>query len=166
MENEITEPGVQKQFRFMLADDDADDRFFFEKAIGTIFPHTEISFVTDGEKLFTFLEEHLNELPDVIFLDLNMPRKNGTECLRHIRANRNYDEIAIVIYTTLSNELMEENNTVGDNLYEEGAHYYIRKPDLHKLSRILQHILNLLREGNLKRPEKELFILHLLEDSE
>jgi DNA-binding response OmpR family regulator len=46
---------------------------------------TKLDVVSDGEELMKYLDDEANSLPDFLFLDLNMPRKNGTECLEEIR---------------------------------------------------------------------------------
>src|SRR4051812_44822613 len=99
------------RFHFLLADDDYDDRHFFEIAIKKLYPRTRFSFVTDGEKLMDFLNKNIESPPDVLFLDLNMPRKNGSECLIEIRNNKNLDRMAVIIYSTASH------NEVADVLH-------------------------------------------------
>jgi CheY-like chemotaxis protein len=152
IQSEVPELRLPKQFHFLLADDDNDDRFFFEKALKNLLPLTKVSFVEDGEKLMTFLAGSA-ELPDVLFLDLNMPRKNGHECLKEIKLNAAYSKMAIIIYSTSAHD------NVADVLYENGAHYYIRKPDLIGLQKVLQHVLFLLIEERIDRPARDKFVL-------
>lgn len=71
----------------LLADDDADDRLFFKEAMEEINSDTLVSFVNDGSQLMYFLNQTGILMPHIIFLDLNMPVKNGMECLKEIRAN-------------------------------------------------------------------------------
>jgi CheY-like chemotaxis protein len=70
-----------KSINILLADDDTDDCFFFEKALREISITTQLTSVSDGERLMDHLSKNLGKLPDVLFLDLNMPRKSGFECL-------------------------------------------------------------------------------------
>lgn len=146
---------MPEQFHFLLADDDADDRFFFEKAIKKLHLPTKFSFAEDGVELMEFLNANINKLPDVVFLDLNMPRKNGAECLTEIKKNPLLKDMAIIIYST------SQHNDVADVLYDNGAHYYVRKPDYLTLEKVLQHILMLLIEKKLGRPERDKFVLML-----
>ena len=73
----------------LLADDDADDRFFFGKALKELPISTELTTVEDGEKLMSYLLKNSEKLPDVLFLDLNMPRKNGSNVFRRSKAMKN-----------------------------------------------------------------------------
>ena len=78
---------TQKQLRILLADDDMDDRYVFELAIKELSKEILLSSVVDGEKLMAFLIDDSNQLPDILFLDINMPRKNGLDCLVEIKQN-------------------------------------------------------------------------------
>ena len=69
------------------AEDDKDDRFFFEKALAEISFNTNLTTVLDGEQLMDYLLKNPEQLPDIIFLDLSMPRKNGFECLAELKEN-------------------------------------------------------------------------------
>ncbi len=113
----------------ILAEDDADDREFFEEALKEISIETTLTTVKDGAELMTVLDENLNEPPPphVIFLDLNMPRKNGIECLKEIRANPKHQKIPVVIFSTSAYPDAVENS------YSLGANCYIRKPNSHQL---------------------------------
>ncbi|MBC8048251.1 MAG: response regulator, partial [Fimbriimonadaceae bacterium] len=79
----------------LLADDDKDDRYFFDKALKQIPIATHLKTVADGEKLMDYLLKNDVPLPDVLFLDLNMPRKNGSECLAEIKRNEKLKEIPV-----------------------------------------------------------------------
>lgn len=141
----------------LLADDDKDDRFFFDKALKELPTQTNLTTVGDGEQLMKYLLENSSKLPDVLFLDLNMPRKNGTECLAEIKDNEKLKDLPVVIYST---SLQEE---VAEQLYKAGANYYVRKTDLAELKTILLRVLNLMIEKNFKRPSREEFIVTLAE---
>lgn len=68
---------MSKQLNNLLADDVRDDRFFFDKALKTVPISTHLPTVKDWEELMNFLVKDIKQLSDVIFLNLNMPRKNG-----------------------------------------------------------------------------------------
>ena len=72
----------------LLAEDDTDDRFFFDKVLQGIPIDTRLTTVNNGEQLMKYLLENQDQLPDVLFLDINMPRKNGFECVSEIRTNK------------------------------------------------------------------------------
>ena len=107
----------------LLADDDADDRLFFKEAMEEINADSLISFVNDGIKLMYFLNQPGIRLPNIVFIDLNMPVKNGMECLKEIRANKRFKDLVIAIYSTSGSE---------HDIHEafiQGANIYIKKPN-------------------------------------
>ncbi|HWA34949.1 MAG TPA: response regulator [Cyclobacteriaceae bacterium] len=111
----------KKKLRVVLADDDPDDRELFGAALAEVDASTELVAVEDGESLFKKLET--TAPPDIIFLDLNMPRKNGRECLAELHANNAYDNVAVIIYSTsMSPQEIADAWTLG-------AACLIRKPD-------------------------------------
>ena len=136
----------------LLADDDIDDRFFFNKILKKLSILSQLTTVENGEELMTYLMNHSRELPDVLFLDLNMPRKNGSECLSAIKEDETLKHLPVIIYST---HLHEEDS---DIFYDMGAHYYIRKTDMIELARILHFILNELVKNKFARPPKDQFI--------
>lgn len=81
----------------LLADDDKDHAILFERMIRKEYPAMQISYVNDGEQLICFL--HLNKV-DLLFLDLNMPCKNGYECLSEIRKEPALKDLPIVVYSS------------------------------------------------------------------
>ena len=99
----------KKEIHVLLADDDEDDRQFFTDAINVVAPRLKLSTVQDGEELIKRLKKNTTELPDVIFLDLNMPYKNGIECLKEIRSLDFLRKIPILIYSTSTNTDQVEN---------------------------------------------------------
>ena len=85
------------QLNILLADDDADDCLFFTEALTGSPLSTHLTTVPDGEHLMQLLSNEKYELPDVLFLDLNMPRKNGFECLSEIKQNSKLNMLSVVI---------------------------------------------------------------------
>jgi len=141
-----------RDVRVLLADDDADDRDFFMDAVSEVAPNVKVETVTNGEQLIHRLSNGL-PLPHIIFLDLNMPVKDGHECLEEIRGNDKFRHIPIVIYSTSSsNEHIEET-------YAGGASLYVRKPDsFGDLKAIAKKILTLDWDDH-QRPSRENFYL-------
>jgi CheY-like chemotaxis protein len=136
-----------------LADDDADDRMFFEDALKQLPIPAQLTLSNDGLELMCNLE---TVIPDVIFLDLNMPRKNGFQCLEEIRSTPNLKDIPIVIFSTTANE------DAVNKTYQLGANYYICKPhSFELLVKAIETVLTL--EILLKsQPPKENFILTIV----
>ena len=104
-----------------LADDDEDDRLLFKEALSNIPLKSNIVEFENGVDLMSELLKCIN-LPDVIFLDLNMPLMNGYDCLNDIRSESKFSNIPIVIYSTSYNQRDIE------RLKEDGANRYIQKP--------------------------------------
>lgn len=107
----------------LLADDDESDRFLFIEAFEELNLKTQVYTVNDGVQLLEYLSQKEGPLPNILFLDLNMPRKNGLECLREIKSNEQLKGISVVIYSTSASEKDLEETF----LY--GAHVYIKKPN-------------------------------------
>lgn len=120
----------------ILADDDSDDCHFFKKALEELSVSASLKTFHDGEHLMDYLQEKDRHLPSVIFLDINMPRKNGVECLSEIKQNKHLSEIPIVMFST-SNEW-----DIINMLFQSGAHVYIHKPkDFSQLKQVIYHAL-------------------------
>lgn len=121
-----------------LADDDEDDRLLFKEAIEEIGIRTKLSLFIHGKELMDYLSLPKIILPDVIFLDLNMPIKNGMQCLKEIRRNSRFNEIAIAIYSTSSSEKDIEETFI------HGANIYLQKPnDFLDLREAVDKVLNI-----------------------
>ncbi len=150
-------PTANKPLSIMLADDDLDDRFFFETALSKLSISTKLATIDDGERLISYFSQNSDKLPDILFLDLNMPRKNGYECLKEIKSNKKILSLPIVIYSTSLHE------DVADELYNNGADYYMRKTSLIELKKGLHHVLTMIVEKKFTRPERNKFVLRLAE---
>jgi len=98
---------MTKPITILVADDDADDRMLIKDAFEEAKLNNEIHFVEDGEQLLSYLRresEYANmageAYPGIILLDLNMPRKDGREALREIKADAELKRIPVVVLTT------------------------------------------------------------------
>ena len=139
----------------LLADDDIDDCIFFKEGLAEFMLPTHLTTVRDGEQLMQLLNE-TKELPHVLFLDLNMPRKNGFECLSEIKLSNKLKHFPVVIFTTSFEQ------EVVNQLYQNGAQYFIRKPpEFSRFRKIIQHTISLLAQGNISQPTRENFVLTL-----
>ena len=105
-----------------LAEDDVEDIEFFTNIISDISPDIKISVANNGIQLMGFLENS-KQLPDLIFLDLNMPLKNGIECLQEIKNTAIWKRIKTVILSTSFNPEQKK------ELYKLGADLCLQKPN-------------------------------------
>ena len=106
----------------ILADDDLDDCFLFREALSELPVKTTLTVVNDGDALLNSLALSAAEPPNLIFLDLNMPRKDGMECLREIKGTEILQKIPVVIFSTFINEGLTK------SLIEMGVVECIMKP--------------------------------------
>ncbi len=115
---------MNKQIRIFLADDDEDDCLLFRDALNEINPEYELVTAKDGVEIIEALVDKIPPQPLCLFLDINMPRKNGLDCLKEIRNSESetLNQIPIVMFSTS----MDENYIDRAHLY--GANYYMRKP--------------------------------------
>ena len=142
--------------RLLLADDDADDRMFFKDALEELPVKSLLNTVNDGEQLINLLTSESAVLPDLLFLDLNMPRKTGFECLDEIKRNEKLRSLPVIIYSTSLNK------EVVDLLYEKGAHRYIRKPgDFSSLKKVIHEAIIDFLQNIKTQPGKENFVIQI-----
>ncbi len=140
----------------ILADDDEDDRMFFKDAIDELKVKTKVTLVNDGVEMMEYLNNPDNSLPNVIFLDLNMPRKNGLECLKEIRSNSVLKDLSIAIYSTSASEEDIEETFV------KGANIYIKKPnDFNDLKKVLSDVIHLNWQYHTSGLNKDNFMLSI-----
>ena len=104
--------------RILLADDDKDDRTDFIEAFETLKIATTVETVKNGIELMKYLNEPSATLPHLLFLDLNMPKKSGLECLIEIKQMERLKNLTVVIYSTSSSEKdIEDTFLSGANVY-------------------------------------------------
>ena len=140
----------------LLADDDDDDRLFFKDAIEEVKVKTIINMVNDGVELMNYLLKPEIHLPNLVFLDLNMPRKNGMECLKEIRSNNKLKDLTIAIYSTSAMEKDIEETFV------KGANIYIKKPkEFEELKNILTKVITINWQYHTSGLNKENFLLSI-----
>jgi CheY-like chemotaxis protein len=130
-----------KQLNVLLADDDIDDCNFFKKALDELPLPTDLNIVHDGEALMKMLNSETGPLPHVIFLDINMPRKNGFECLSELKQNDRLKDVPVIMFSTSNSR--DAMNT----LFKTGADVYIRKPgNFEQLKELIHHALPMATE--------------------
>lgn len=104
-----------------IIDDDEDDQHFIRAAFTDCQPAINIVSLSDGEELLPKLTE-ADELPRLILLDVNMPRKNGFETLKELRAIADYADLPVVMLTTSSAEEDRQRSMA------LGANHFLTKP--------------------------------------
>ena len=121
----------------ILADDDESDRTNFTEALEESRIKTVVYAVKDGVELMEFLTREDTPVPHILFLDLNMPMKNGLTCLKEIRSIEKLKDVAVAIYSTSSYEKDIEET------FHYGANVYIKKPtDFDTLKKVLHKVLS------------------------
>lgn len=141
----------QIPLNILLADDDADDRSFFEKALKEIPIDSRLATVNDGEQLMDYLSKNSDQLPDVLFLDLSMPRKGGFECLTEMKDDSKLKDISIVMFSTSYTQDFNYELSMIKVLYKLGVQDYIRKPgSIAELKKLIFHSLcKVIKESRL-----------------
>lgn len=115
----------------MIVEDDADDRHYFSNAVKEIDASYECLEAWNGAQALQLLRK-AKQLPDFIFIDINMPLMNGLDCLEKLKEDEQLKHIPVIIYTTSK---YQENS---DYTRELGASYFITKPiDLKKLPQLI-----------------------------
>jgi CheY-like chemotaxis protein len=130
-----------KQLNVLLADDDIDDCNFFKKALTELPLPTRLTTVHDGEELMEILRRETDELPHVIFLDINMPRKNGFECLAELKESDRLKDLPVIMFST------SNSRDAMSKLFKTGADVYVRKPgNFEQLKELIHHALPMATE--------------------
>lgn len=121
------------------ADDDEDDRLLFIDALDELNLPVKVHQLEDGQALLDVLFRKAGQLPEIVFLDINMPGKNGFECLKELRAAAGQlSEVKVVMLSTSGNP---ENI---NRSFELGADLYAIKPSTFQGFKILlQDIITL-----------------------
>ncbi|MCW3086150.1 MAG: response regulator [Bacteroidetes bacterium] len=136
----VTRNKKEDEIHILLADDDNDDREFFMEAMSESIPNAVVTTAKNGMELMSTIIEKKDRLPDIIFLDLNMPCKNGQECLKEIKKMQQFKNIPVVMYSTSSTRADVE------NAYKEGANLYVKKPNSYaELKKIASKITSLVQ---------------------
>ncbi|MFO7868732.1 MAG: response regulator [Bacteroidales bacterium] len=143
-----------QNLNILLADDDKADCLLFKDALAELSVPARLTIVHNGEQVIEELTTKGTVLPDVLFLDLNMPRKNGFATLGAIKHNSELQNLPVIILSTYSEQDMI---TV---VFKDAAHYYICKPvDFLQLKKVIYEALTLVTQKNNPLPLKENFII-------
>jgi CheY-like chemotaxis protein len=151
--NETNKNDSGQPFKVIMADDDRDDQEMFQEALEETKIPTELTTVDNGQELMDNLKDPKEPNPDIIFLDINMPVKDGKECLEEIKQDKELKDIPTVMYTT-STDARDIEDT-----YKAGADLYVPKPvSFNKLVLIIKKIFSF-KWSDLLRPIRKTFLL-------
>lgn len=134
---------AMENYYVCLADADPEQRSCFKRALEQLEFDLELDAFKGAEELLDFLEE-ADSLPEIIFLNLNMPCMDGGECLARIRSEERYEQICIVLYSSnIEMRRIEE-------LFRNGANRYLRRPESDRaLKKALRKTLGTIRKNPL-----------------
>jgi CheY-like chemotaxis protein len=140
----------------VLADDDADDRLLFQEAIEEVKINTHLTLFKDGESLIKYLLDRDTTLPEIVFLDLKMPKKDGFQCLEAIRSHSKLKDLVVAIYSTSSSEEDIEQTFI------KGANIYINKPSRFKdLKQLIAKVMKINWQYHTSALNKDNFLLRI-----
>jgi CheY-like chemotaxis protein len=143
-----------EKINLLLADDDVDDCDFFRDALDDYPVTTTLTIVHNGVELMKLLTQKGYKLPRALYLDLNMPRKSGFECLSEIKLNQTLKQLPVIIFSTsFDREIVKL-------LHQRGANFYIRKPaEFSNFKKIILKSITLIVEDKNKQTTKEEFVI-------
>jgi CheY-like chemotaxis protein len=106
----------------ILAEDDIDDQNIFQIALQEIDPRIQTQFASNGKELLNLLQSNK---PDILFLDLDMPYKNGLQCLIEMQNDPELEKIPVIVFSSTT----KPSNI--QTAYEMGAHLFFIKPPIY-----------------------------------
>ena len=140
----------------LLADDDKDDRDDFMDAFKSLKLSIEMQVVNNGIELMKYLNDPSAVIPHILFLDLNMPKKSGLECLIELKKIERLKNLTVVIYSTSSSEKDMEDT------FLNGANVYMKKPaHLTVLKKLLSHVLTINWQYHTSGLNRDNFLMQL-----
>lgn len=123
--------------RFFIVDDDSDDQDLFIEAVNEVDSTIECVSASNCEEALDLLKNRKISLPDMIFLDLNMPRLNGKQCLVELKREAHLRHIPVIIYSTSSEKRdIEETSRLG------AAHFLTKPNKFEELCKALTFVVS------------------------
>jgi len=136
---------MKKITAVLLVDDDEEDKNFFREALYEVDPTVQYLQASDGQQALNMLHTSYDMLPDLIFLDLNMPVMGGKQCLQEILKSKYLRHIPIIIYTT-SRQIMDI-----EEAKKLGAAFFITKPVYFEdIRRVISEVLEIKWKDRLR----------------
>ena len=142
------------RMKIALVDDDHEDRTLFEEAFDLVESENSLSLFSSADEFFACIQNKETQVPDLIFLDLNMPKINGIEMLKMIRDNERLRDVSVAIYSTSSSQ---------DNIETTlslGANIYITKPvSFQALKAIISKVMKINWNFHNSKMNRSTFVL-------
>ena len=140
-------------YRVYLIDDDEDEYLLFQQAIKELKIDVEVTYFNNCNEMLEQLDQ--GDIPDLLFLDLNMPQIGGRECVKKIREKLT-DKLSIIIYST------SKYPPDVDGTHQDGANLYVIKPNsFDALMKTLKGVFSIDWKQQFHRPSKEKFLFQL-----
>jgi len=128
---------MRKKRTFFIVDDDIDDQDLFIEAVNEVDGSIECFSASDCEQALDLLKNRKIGMPDMIFLDLNMPRLNGKQCLAELKKEAHLRDIPVIIYSTSSEKRdIEETSRLG------AAHFLTKPNKFEELCKALSFVMS------------------------
>ncbi|GGF29530.1 response regulator [Flavobacterium limi] len=136
-----------------IADDDSDDRTFFAEALAEVNSEILLTEFEDGLQLMNILTQPGSIIPDIIFLDINMPKYDGMQCLEIIRRSKNTlaDTPVIILSTSSNSETIQKAYNLGAN------HYAVKPGSFNEIKFFLHSVLKM--DWNFRTTDPDAFRL-------
>lgn len=121
---------------FLIIDDDPDDQEILVMCLNNIGTNISCDFADNGAEAISHLESQIPKAPDYIFIDVNMPKMNGIECLKNIRSMKHLDNTKVFMYSTTSEpKVVEESKRLG------ATEFIVKPSKIDELETILSRIV-------------------------
>ena len=135
----------------LIGEDDDDDFMIFSSVITELPFNILLTRAANGDLLVKLIDQ---ANPDILFLDILLPLKDGRKCIQEIRANKKYDSLPVIMYTSLTDLASVE------FFYRNGANLYVVKPSsFHDLKEALEKVFAIDWKKVMYYPPRDQFVL-------
>jgi CheY-like chemotaxis protein len=128
---------MSKKRTFFIVDDDIDDQDLFIEAVSEVDKSIECMSASNCEEALEMLRNRRIGLPDMIFLDLNMPRLNGKQCLAELKKESHLRDIPVIIYSTSS-----EKRDIDETTRLGAAHFLTKPNKFEELCKAISYVVS------------------------
>ena len=126
---------MNKPKSIFLVDDDEDDQWLFKEALARTVPSVVCNCASSGQEALAYLMDVANTIPDLVFIDLNMPGMDGRKCLAELKKLERLKEIPVIVYSTSDYPRDKE-----ETLRMGASNFIIKPPDYNSLCELLRKI--------------------------